>query len=149
MLLQGCERASQPALRAQADPSSEAELREISREWDKHFNSGDAARLAALYAEDAVSMPPNSPTLKGRKALEEDFKAFLSANIARHETTVDQIVREGDIAIEVARYRMTQKPRAGGAEQVETGRHVQTRRKIAGQWKIVVEIWNLDTPLPK
>jgi ketosteroid isomerase-like protein len=125
------------------------ELTRASQEWDGHFNAGNAAALAALYAENAVSMPPSLPTLHGRAALQADFESFFAANEARHETTVDEIIVEGGLAIERAHYRLTYRPRAGGAEVVETGRHVECRRMIGGQWLIVTEIWNTDAASPK
>ena len=125
------------------------EIREAGREWDGLFNSGDSTKLSALYAENAISMPPNSPTVSGRKALEAEFASFFAANVARHETMVDQILEQGDLAIEVARYRLTFKPRAGGPEVVETGRHVEIRQRFDGQWRIVLEIWNSDMPASK
>jgi ketosteroid isomerase-like protein len=125
------------------------ELTRASQEWDRHFNAGDAAALTALYAENAVSMPPSLPTLQGRAALQRDFEGFFAINEARHETTVDEIIVEGGLAIERAHYRLTYRPRGGGAEVVETGRHVECRRRIGDQWLIVTEIWNTDAPSPK
>ncbi len=125
------------------------DLRKASEEWDNLFNAGDAAKLAPLYAENVISMPPNLPTIQGRKALQADFESFFAANVARHETTVDEILMDGSLAIERAHYRLTYRPRAGGAEVVETGRHLECRQKIDGKWKIVLEIWNSDAPAPK
>jgi uncharacterized protein (TIGR02246 family) len=132
-----------------SDPSQDPDLRRISAQWDRLYNAGDAAALAALYADDAVSMPPGSPILRGRQALQADFQTFFTVNTARHETTIDQIIRDGDLAIERAHYRLTFKPKSGGPEVVETGRHLECRKKINGTWQIVVEIWNLDPPPPK
>jgi ketosteroid isomerase-like protein len=129
--------------------SQEDELRQASVEWDGLYNSGEITKLVTLYAEDAISMPPNAPTIRGRQALQTDFRSFLEANTARHETMVAGIVREGNLAIERARYRLTYKPREGGAEVVETGRHLECRRKMDGKWLIVLEIWNSDTPPSK
>ena len=145
MLIIGCQSPSQSH---KPGPSQE-ELRQTSQEWDRLFNIGDAVKIASLYADDVVSMPPNSPTLTGRGALRTDFETFFAKNMARHETMVDKIVMEGDLAIEVARYRLTYRPRVGGAEIVETGRHMETRRKIDGRWRIILEIWNSDSPAPK
>ena len=131
------------------DSRSQSEVRAAGREWDGYFNSGDVVKLAALYAEECLSMPPNSPTVSGRKAVQAEFESFFATNVARHETMVDQIIERGDLAIEVARYRLTFRPRAGGAQVVESGRHFEIRRKIDGQWKIVLEIWNSDMPLSK
>lgn len=150
VLLAGCQPgAGYQAGTTSATSTQQDELRSASVEWDAVFNSGDTAKLAALYATDAVSMPPGAPTLRGRDALQADFRSFMEANTARHETMVDGIVTDGNLAVEYARYRMTSRPRTGGAEMVETGRHVETRRKIDGRWQIVVEIWNQDAPPPK
>ena len=38
--------------------------------WVKAFNAGDPAALAALYAEDARSLPPGGPPVAGRSQIE-------------------------------------------------------------------------------
>lgn len=150
LLVVGCQSAGHSrTLRQPVTPQHEEELRQASTEWDRLFNIGDAAKLASLYAENAISMPPGNPTVQGRSALQADFESFFASNFARHETMVDMILQEGDLAIEVARYRLTYKPRGGGNEVVESGRHAECRRKIDGKWLIVLEIWNSDTPSPK
>ena len=47
----------------QADNKAVAE--EVSATWTRAFDAGDAAGLAALYAEDAHSVPPGSPAISG------------------------------------------------------------------------------------
>jgi uncharacterized protein (TIGR02246 family) len=149
LLLTGCRSAADSRSHRRLGVPQQEELRQASAEWDDLFNAGNAAKLALLYAEDAVSMPPNSPTVQGRSAIQADFESFFAVNVARHETIVDDILKEGTLAIEAARYRLTYKPRAGGTEIVESGRHLECRRKIDGKWKIVLEIWNSDTPASK
>jgi uncharacterized protein (TIGR02246 family) len=150
MLLVGCQTAMQSRTNRQVGSSVQGkELRQATAEWDRLFNTADAANLALLYAADAISMPPNSSTLKGRRAIQAEFESFFASNVARHETIVDEMLKEGNLAIEVARYRLTYSPRAGGTEVVESGRHLECRRKVDGEWKIVVEIWNTDTPVAK
>lgn len=158
LLMAGCQNTDSPGKpdkaqveieQSEASAKAQEELKQASQEWDRLYNSGDVDNLVALYAEDTVSMPPGAPTISGREALQADFKGFFSKNVARHETMVDKVLIEGDLALEVARYKLTFKPREGGAEVVETGRHMETRRKIDGQWKIILEIWNSDSPAPK
>jgi uncharacterized protein (TIGR02246 family) len=143
LLLMGC----QSGLVAPA--SEQKALQQCSAEWDRLFNARDAARLAQLYAADAVSMPPGAATLQGREALRKEFESFFAANTARHETTVDQLLIEGDLSIESARYRLISKRSGDNSETIETGRHLECRRRISGQWQIVLEIWNVDTPPAK
>jgi uncharacterized protein (TIGR02246 family) len=150
LLVVGCQSATKSRTHERPRaPQQEEELRQASAEWDKLYNAGNAANLAALYDENTISMPPNSPTLQGRKALQADFESFFAGNIARHQTVVDKIVMDRDLAIEAAHYRLTFRPRAGGAEMIESGRHLECRRFIDGKWRIVLEIWNSETPLPK
>ena len=91
-------------------------------------------------------MPPGEPTVRGRAALQADFQKFLSDNSARHETKTEDIVRQGDLAIERARYTLTFMPKAGGAQVTESGRHIECRRWIDGRWQIIWEMWNSDHP---
>ena len=143
VLLGGCQTSThEPKL---AIPTVDGDLHGAGAEWDRRFNAGDSAGLSELYAKDMVSMPPGAPTVLGRDAMRRDFQTFMSANTARHETKTDQILREGDLAIERAHYVLTYKPKAGGAEVSETGRHVEVRKKFDDQWQIIWEIWNTDT----
>ena len=124
-------------------------LRTAPEEWDRLFNAQDAAKLAALYAEDATSMPFNTPTRRGRSAIQKDFEQYFAQFTAKHETFVDEILEHEDWAIERARYTLTSTPKPSGPQRKETGRHVVCRRKINGAWLIVWELWNTDTPAPK
>jgi ketosteroid isomerase-like protein len=149
LLFVGCQSTSRSHRHGEMDGQQKDELRQISGEWDRLFNASEAAKLASLYADDAISMPPNNPTVNGRKALQADFESFFAGNSARHETMVDKIFLDGDLTIEAAHYRLTYKPRAGGVEVRESGRHTECRRKIGGKWLIVLEIWNSDVPSQK
>jgi len=79
--------------------------------------------------------------------LRADFEKFFTANAnGRHETFVDELLATREWAIERARYRLTYAPKSGGAQVIETGRHVVRRRSLDGRWQIAWEIWNTDTP---
>jgi uncharacterized protein (TIGR02246 family) len=124
-------------------------LKNAGAEWDKFFNARDVANLADLYADDAVSMPYNYQTVRGRNAIKAELEKFLGQNDARHETFPEEILTKDDVSIERARYITTYTPKAGANRIVETGRHVMCRKKINGKWLIAWEIWNSDQPLPK
>jgi uncharacterized protein (TIGR02246 family) len=126
-----------------------AYLRTAPEEWDRLFNAQDSVKLAALYAEDATSMPFNQPTRRGRSAIQKGFEQFFAQYTARHETFVDEILTHEDWAIERARYTLTSTPKPSGPQIKETGRQVICRRKINGVWVVVWELWNTDMPAPK
>ena len=120
-------------------------LKQAGIEWDTLFNARQGAQLAALYAEDAVSMPFNRPNLIGRQALQADFEKFFGDNEqVRHETFVDEVLVTAEWGIERARYTLAYTPKEGGKTVVETGRHVVCRKLIDGRWQIVWEIFNTD-----
>lgn len=125
-------------------------LKNAGAEWDRFFNDRDVTKLVALYAEDAVSMPYNYQTVKGKSAIRNEFEKFLGQNeYARHETFPEEILTADDFSVERARYIMTYTPMNTTNRIVETGRHVICRKKIDGKWLITWEIWNSDQPLPK
>ena len=121
-------------------------LREEAQQWDLLFNTRDTAKLASLYADDAVSMPPGMPTVRGRAAIQAELDTLFESNNATHETLVDEILVGDGWAIERARYAMTFQPKDGSPPTRETGRHVMCRRKTDGRWLIAWEIWNADVP---
>jgi uncharacterized protein (TIGR02246 family) len=144
----GCRTGSNSGPPSQARAEEEASLKQATAEWDKLFNTGQAAGLAALYSPDLVSMPFDAPTVHGRQAQQAAFEQFFAENEnARHETTVEEILVANGWAIERGHYTMTYAPRKTGSPIVETGRHVMCRRKVDGNWQIVWEIWNTDKPL--
>ena len=129
--------------------SPEESLRNASADWDKLFNARDVANLADQYSDDAISMPYNYQTVRGKKAIRAELEKFLEQNDARHETFPEEILTKDDWSIERSRYITTYTPKGGGNRIVETGRHVICRKKIGGKWLITWEIWNSDQPLPK
>jgi ketosteroid isomerase-like protein len=144
-------RSEQVANTPKEKPADDGEyLKNAGVEWDRLFNDRDTAKLTALYAEDAVSMPYNYQTVKGKAAIRNELEKFLASNeYARHETFPEEILTGGDFSIERSRYIMTYTPMNTTNRIVETGRHAICRKKIDGKWLITWEIWNSDQPLPK
>lgn len=138
--------ASAQAQPSAAPDSSVTTLERAGVVWDSLFNSGNIEALTNTYAEDVTSMPFSAPTVHGRKALKAELEKFLAAYNARHETRIQEILTGENWAIELATYTMVFSPREGGAETIETGRHVMKRVKKDGKWFISWEIWNTDIP---
>ena len=60
------------------DSSPDASLRAGTAEWIAAYNAGNVDRIVALYAEDALVMPPEAPAASGHAAIRE----FLTKDIA-------------------------------------------------------------------
>ena len=114
-----------------------------SAAWDQAFNAGDLKRLIARYQEDAVSMPPGAPALRGHKAIRADFKGFFEGNTAEHKTVNAVRHAAGDTVIERAEYTLTIRPKDGSAAIQEEGKHIVVyARQADASWKVKWEIWN-------
>lgn len=126
--------------------AQEAEVRAASAAWDEAFNAADLPQLMALYAEDAVSMPPNLPALEGKTAIEGDFEWVFDNFTAHHQTTVVDLEIAGDLAVEQGEYTMSFTPKDGSDPFSETGKHIVVRKKSTAGWQVIREIWNTHEP---
>ncbi len=138
--------ACAPAKEQPATEELAASYQRTIEEWFAAFNAGDAARLADLYAADAVRLPPGQPAVKGRQAIlsafEQEFGAFSSR---RAEGGSEVVEFAGDWAMERGWYTFKGTLREAGREVGESGKYVVVaRRRADGAWTIVWEIWNSD-----
>ena len=123
-------------------------VQDTNREWMEAVKRGDPASLAALYTEDATLLPPNSEAIRGRQGIEAFFKAGMQMGIS--EATLETVDVEylGDVAYEVGAYTMKIEPE-GGQATADKGKYVVVwKREGDGPWKLAVDMWNTNTPLP-
>jgi uncharacterized protein (TIGR02246 family) len=112
------------------------------------FNAGDAAKVASLYAPDAVIMPTHQPVTTGRDAIENYNKTFFemftaTINISPVETKVF-----GDRALDRGTYTISLTPKAGGSPMMDEGKYlVLLQRQADGSWKLTHDIDNTNLPL--
>jgi uncharacterized protein (TIGR02246 family) len=127
-----------------ASPDEDA-IRAQTTSWMKAYNGGDAKALAALYAEDALLMPPGAPAVSGRAAI----LAFATRDIAGSKAAGAVFVVNpktdvgvsGDTGWESGAYKVTVK----GAT-VEAGKFLSVSRKKDGKWLYIRDTWNADAP---
>ena len=130
------------ALAASAD---ETAIRAQSINWSKAYNGGDAKAVAALYAEDALLLPPGAPGVSGRAAIQEFFtKDIAGAKAAGAVFVVNtgtDVGVSGNMGWESGTYKVTVK-----AAVVETGKFLSVSRKKDGKWLYLRDTWNADAP---
>lgn len=110
--------------------------------WDKAYKQGDAAGVAAFYAEDAILMPPNQPMVRGRKAIQEFFQVMIDTVGGTRTSQVVEFGVEGDLAYQVATLSITDTKTPFQGRFLEIFRPQQD-----GSWKIQRCIWNSDQPV--
>jgi uncharacterized protein (TIGR02246 family) len=130
---------------AQAASADEAAIRAQTTSWEKAFAAGDAKALAALYAEDALLLPPGAASVSGRAAIQEFFVKDVAGAKAAGATFAlnpkTDVGVSGNMGWESGTYKVTVK----GAV-VETGKFLSVSRKKDGKWLYIRDTWNADAP---
>jgi uncharacterized protein (TIGR02246 family) len=145
----GC-RAAAPAAEAASGPSAltpaeEAQIRAADSLFAVGTNTGDADRVAGVYAEDALLMPPNAPPIKGRAAIREFWNGLLQPYAVVITLGTDQIEGRGDLAYVVGHYRFVTTPKAKGtpAMSPEDGKFLEVfKRQPDGSWRYVADMYS-------
>jgi ketosteroid isomerase-like protein len=139
--LAGCAQNAAPV-----DTSADvATMHDATNAWVAAYNAGDADKIVALYAEDAILMPPDGVSLKGHAAM----KQYLSSDMAAAKAAgvsfaldADTGGASGDLGWHSGTFHVSG---ANGAS-VATGKYVEVWHKADGKWLMIRDIWNNDAP---
>lgn len=131
---------------AVAPAENRAAADEVTATWETAFDAGDAAALAALYAEDAHSMPPGAAQIQGRGAIESYWRADIGAGGIATRMMPTGSVAQGDLLNVDGTYEVIAK--AEGVALAK-GQYQQLWRRIDGKWRVQHEIWRLDPAMQR
>ena len=122
-------------------------------QWPRLTSGGHADSIAEFYAVDAVLMPPNMATVRGRDAIRAFFTVMNTIPSPRPTLTIRavQVWGSGPMAIESGRWNYAWP--AGvklppGTPAVDSGKYIVRWEQQNGRWVIVDDIWNSDLPMP-
>lgn len=121
------------------------EIEKANQRFEKAFNTGDAARVARMYAERATVLPPGSEMVQEREAIQKFWQAAIDAglkNLSLKSVRVDEY-GGGEAAREIGRFSFDAPAPQGGASAVN-GKYVVLWRKNGGEWQLDTDIWNLS-----
>jgi ketosteroid isomerase-like protein len=98
--------------------------------------------LVSQYAEDAVRMPPNEPTVQGRAAIRKTLEALPP--ISAFDFRMVDLQGDGEIAYMRAAWSITVTP-PGAAPVSDSGKIlIVFRKQPNGKWFRVADAWNSD-----
>jgi uncharacterized protein (TIGR02246 family) len=142
--LSACAPAAPPPVDTAAE---ETALKATTAAWLAAYNAGDVEKIVAMYAEDAVLMPPHAARSTGHAGI----RAFLTADTAAAKGAGFKLVPgpatagvAGDTGWESGSYTVVD---ASGAT-VDSGSYLSVSRKSNGKWLLVRDTYNSDRPLP-
>jgi uncharacterized protein (TIGR02246 family) len=123
-----------------ADPARPA-IERAGKAFADAFARGDIAAVAAMYAEDAVALPPDGGMLEGRAAIEALWKGFRDTGAKSMKFDVIDVVSSGNLAAETGVATLRVQP-PGAGEATVTVKYVVVWKKKGGTWQLYRDIWN-------
>ena len=137
-----------------ADTSAAAKqaIDAANAQWPRLTSTGHADSIAEFYAADAVLMPPNMPTLRGKEAIRAFF-AVINTIEPRPTLTLraETVVGAGPLAVERGRWHWAFPAGAKlppGPPAVDSGKYLVRWTQQNGKWLMLDDVWNSDLPLP-
>jgi ketosteroid isomerase-like protein len=117
-------------------------LEEEVAAWSKAYNQSDAAGCTAMYAEDAMMLPPNQTMARGKQAVKEFNQRMLDQVGGNISNRIIEFGVAGDLAYQVGTYAITD------TKTPDEGKFVNIFwQQKDGSWKLQVAIFNSDKPL--
>ena len=119
------------------------EIQAMNTAWAVAANTGDAATILAIYADDAISMPDDAPMLVGKAAIQKDIEADFAIRKNPKTVTYETVDVFGD------ENRVTETGTVIGKDATGkvafTEKYIQIWEKRKGRWQVIREIYNHDS----
>ena len=126
-----------------AGPSSPRELLTALMYAD---NTSDLEGVVALYAENAVLLPPNEPVVQGRNAIRARYRGIFAATRMQVRFEIDDEHVERTLATVRGRTIGRRVSTDGARVDDLTGKFVMVLKSDGSGWTISTLIWNADGP---
>jgi uncharacterized protein (TIGR02246 family) len=111
------------------------------------INAGDADRVAELYELDAILVSDPDHIVKGRMAILEGLRNFVSVG-PKLTLNAARVVRNGNLAILYSDWTITT-TRNGAIRSVDVRPTHIAREQPDGTWRIVIDDPSVDEPAPQ
>lgn len=109
--------------------------------FSKAYMAGDIDALVDMYTDDGKILPNNRKIISGKKALKSYWNLPEGVKILHHKVTPSEIIIENNTAYDYGYYE----GKTVSKDQKESswkGKYVIVWKKINGDWKIFLDIWN-------
>ena len=126
---------------APALAQGKAAIQKLEDQWGAAFNKGDAAAVAAMYADDAYVLPAGAPMAHGLSAIQDFWTKAMEqlADIKCSTQDVKPLGRSAALEIGTCTFKMK-----GATPQDGALKYAVVWKKADGQWKLLQDIWNFD-----
>jgi len=119
-----------------------AEIQALENSWAAADNARDANAVAAFYADDALSMSNDKPTIAGKAAILADITEGLAKKAAGTTVAYEVLDIYGDENFVTEVGKSTVKDAAGNI--ISTGKYMAVWEKRDGKYLCIRDIYNND-----
>jgi uncharacterized protein (TIGR02246 family) len=119
--------APKPEVRERSMSADEATIRQVSEDWIRFYNAGDAAKVAALYTDDGYYLSAHI-LAHGSQAIEAYWERGIKASGHIDFIKPLTLYYTGDLAYCAGTYQAT------NAGVTVDGRILIVLRKVNGKW---------------
>jgi ketosteroid isomerase-like protein len=115
------------------------------------YDAGQADSIGAMFAQDAVQMPPNMAPVVGRDSLRAFWTSNLTTGKWDFDLTTDEVVVTDSLAVERGHYavKVAAGPQAQYPSFSDQGNYlVVWRREDDGNWRILWDAPVSTVPMP-
>jgi ketosteroid isomerase-like protein len=113
-----------------------------NRKFEEAHLKGDAAAIAAQYTEDGQLLWEDRDIIKGRAAIEAEWRKDMGGPGRKAKLTNLEIEEHGDWAFETSKFLVT----APDGSTVYDGKYICIWKRVNGEWKIHRDIGNKNVP---
>ena len=119
-----------------------AEIQVLESSWAAADNARDANAVAAFYADDALSMSNDKPTLVGKAAILADITEILAKKAAGSTVSYEVLEVFGDDKVVTEVGKSVSKDASGNV--LSTGKYMAVWEKRDGKFICIRDIYNND-----
>ena len=84
--------------------SSEADVKAAYEQWNEAFNSGDAAKVAAAYTDDAIFLPPTHDVVEGPDGVQAFFDGLFKNGVTGHDLEIIDVMEGGNEIVAASKW---------------------------------------------
>jgi ketosteroid isomerase-like protein len=127
--------------------AAEQAVRDTDARWSKAAAAHDVAGVLSFYADDAIVLPPNEPTITNKQANHDEWTALLAAGVdLSWKADRVEAASSGDLVYETGTYALQMKD-AKGNPVADKGKILQVwKRQTDGSWKAAADMYSSDLP---
>jgi len=111
------------------------------KDFSQHVMNSDYEKIATAYTDDGKIFPDRTDILSGRERIKKYWTLPEGVQTSHHKIMPEEISIVKNTAYDYGYYEGKTK-RADGSEVSWKGKYVIVWKKVKGDWKIYLDIWN-------